>query len=144
MNVAVRYFSQSGNTKKLADAVARAAGVRAETTSYPVENTDLLFVGSAIYAGKISYELSEFLSDIGPSRVKKVAVFGTSMSGKSPAQLIERIVRPRGVAMAEESFVCPGKYLFFRRGRPNSDDVAAAAEFAKRVLEQERRLAVGG
>jgi flavodoxin len=107
-----------------------------------VEGVDLLFIGSTIYAGKLPYEVTTFISDIGPARVKKVAVFGTSMSGKSPAPLIGELVRPRGIQIAGESFACPGKYLLFKRGRPNDDDAAAAAEFARRVAESERESAV--
>lgn len=32
MKIAVRYYSRSGSTKKLADAVAQAVGVTAQTT----------------------------------------------------------------------------------------------------------------
>ncbi|MDR1217448.1 MAG: flavodoxin [Oscillospiraceae bacterium] len=141
MNVAVRYFSGTGNTKKVADAVARALGVTAETMSYPVSGVDLLFIGTPIHAGKLPYEVSSFFEDIGPARVKKVVAFGTSMGGKSPAPLISRLVAPRGIKMAGESYACPGKYLLFKKGRPNDGDIAAAAEFAKRVLENESSAA---
>ncbi|MDR2356725.1 MAG: nitric oxide synthase [Oscillospiraceae bacterium] len=133
MKIAVRYHSDSGNTKKVAEAVALAVGVKAETTSYPVDDVDLLFIGSPIHAGKLPYEITEFFSEVGPAKVKKVAVFGTSMSGKSPAPLFDGIVRPRGIQMVGESYACPGKYLIFKRGRPNDDDLAAAAEFAKKI-----------
>ena len=46
MKIAVRYFSRGGNTKKLADAIAKAVGVDAETTSVPLtEDVDILFLG---------------------------------------------------------------------------------------------------
>ena len=44
MKAAVRYYTRSGNTQKLADAVAAVIGVRAETTDVPVtEPVDVLF-----------------------------------------------------------------------------------------------------
>ncbi|EEJ71808.1 flavodoxin family protein [Lactobacillus ultunensis] len=44
MEIAVRYYSKTGNTKKLADAVANTAGVEAQTVSHPLKhNVDLLF-----------------------------------------------------------------------------------------------------
>jgi flavodoxin len=137
MNIAVRYHSDSGNTKKVAGAIADALGIKAETMSYPVKDVDILFIGSAIHAGKLPYEVTSFFSAVGPASVKKIAVFGTSMSGKSPAPMIEAIARPRGIKTSEESFACPGKYLMFKRGRPNGGDLAAAAEFAKRILAGE-------
>jgi flavodoxin len=51
MKIAVRYFSRGGNTKKLADAIANAVGVTAETTDVPLtEDVDILFLGSSVYA----------------------------------------------------------------------------------------------
>ncbi|MDR1588628.1 MAG: flavodoxin [Oscillospiraceae bacterium] len=135
MKVAVRYHSDSGNTKKVAEAIARAVGVTAETVSYPVTDADILFIGSAIHAGKLPYEVTSFFDGVGPAKVKKVAVFGTSMSGRSPAPLISDIIRQRGIQMVGESYACPGKYLMFKRGRPNDADLAAAAEFAKKIVE---------
>lgn len=48
MNVAVRYYSRSGNTKALADAMARAAGVPAISVDAPEakldEPVDVLFI----------------------------------------------------------------------------------------------------
>ncbi|MDR1299465.1 MAG: flavodoxin [Oscillospiraceae bacterium] len=137
MNIAVRYHSDSGNTKKVAVAIANALGVKAETASYPVKDVDILFMGSAIHAGKLPYEVTSFFNAVGPASVKKIVVFGTSMSGKSPAPMINAIARPRGIKTADESFACPGKYLMFKRGRPNDDDLAAAAAFAKKIVAGE-------
>lgn len=36
MKVAVRYYTRGGNTKKLADAISKALGVPAQTTSVPL------------------------------------------------------------------------------------------------------------
>ena len=35
MNIAVRYYSRGGNTKKIAEAIAKAVGVEAKTVSEP-------------------------------------------------------------------------------------------------------------
>ncbi|MDR2665457.1 MAG: flavodoxin [Oscillospiraceae bacterium] len=137
MNVAVRYHSDSGNTKKVADAIAGALGVKAETASYPVHDVDILFMGSAIHAGKLPYEVTSFFNAVGPASVKKIAVFGTSLSGRPPVSLIRAIAIPRGIQVAGESFACPGRYLMFKRGRPNSEDLAAAEKFALGILESE-------
>lgn len=57
MRVEVRYYSKTGNTKKLAEAVAKAAGVEAKTTSSPImEGTDILFLGSSVYAAGVDDE----------------------------------------------------------------------------------------
>lgn len=49
MKVAVRYYTKSGNTEKLALEIAKAVGVTAETTSVPIsEEVDVLFLGSRV------------------------------------------------------------------------------------------------
>ena len=51
MKVAVRYYTKTGNTKRLAEAVAEAAGVEALPISVPVdEAVDILFLGNSYYA----------------------------------------------------------------------------------------------
>ena len=37
MKIAVRYYSRGGNTKKLADAIAKAVGVEALTADTPLK-----------------------------------------------------------------------------------------------------------
>ena len=45
MKIAVRYYTKTGNTKKLAMAIAEAVGVEAKPISVPVdEPVDILFL----------------------------------------------------------------------------------------------------
>ena len=37
MKIAVRYYSRSGNTRKLAEAIAKAVNVEAKTTDEPLD-----------------------------------------------------------------------------------------------------------
>ena len=54
MKVEVRYFTRTGNTKKLADAISEALGVKAETVDAPLsEKADILFLGSSVYAAGV-------------------------------------------------------------------------------------------
>ena len=51
MKIAVRYYTKTGNTKKLAEAVAKAVGAEALPISVPVdEPADILFLGNSYYA----------------------------------------------------------------------------------------------
>ncbi|MDR1533033.1 MAG: flavodoxin [Clostridiales bacterium] len=132
MKIAVRYYSRSGNTKRVADAIATAAGTAAETIDRPVGGqVELLFVGSGLYAGKIDKALRGFLQGLEPSKVKRVAVFSTSMSGTSAHAEIKKILDERGIAVANEFFHCPGKFLLFNGKHPNDKDLEAAAKFAR-------------
>ena len=61
MTYAVRYYTKTGNTKKLADALAGELGVEARPISDPVtEPVDLLFLGNSYYAFNIDPEVRDF------------------------------------------------------------------------------------
>jgi glyoxylase-like metal-dependent hydrolase (beta-lactamase superfamily II) len=62
MNIEVRYYSKSGNTKKIVDAIAKQAGVSAKSIREPVQgHVDILFLGTGIYAFDIDPELKEYI-----------------------------------------------------------------------------------
>ena len=50
MKIAIRYYTQTGNTKKLAQAIAEALGVEAKDITCPLEEkTDILFLCNSVY-----------------------------------------------------------------------------------------------
>ena len=78
MKVAVRYFTKTGHTKLLADAVAEAAGVKAETVDVPLtEDVDILFLGSAVYAANLDEAVKSFIDSISVS-VGKIVPFSSA------------------------------------------------------------------
>jgi menaquinone-dependent protoporphyrinogen IX oxidase len=61
MNAFIR-VSKCGNTKKLANTIAKGMGVKAQSAA-GVENlarTDILFIGGSIYCGRMSGVLRKF------------------------------------------------------------------------------------
>ena len=51
MNYAVAYYTRSGNTKKVADAIAEVIGVPTTDISKGLSaDVDVLFLGSSLYA----------------------------------------------------------------------------------------------
>ena len=93
MNIAVRYYSRSGNTKLLADAIAKGLNVNAisvdDKDSKIEENTDILFIGGALYAYGLDKNLKEYLSSIDGSKVNRAVVFSTSWLSKHSIDLIK-------------------------------------------------------
>ena len=137
MKAAIRYYTRSGNTKKLADAIAEAVGVDAETTSVPLtEDVDILFLGSSVYANGVDDEVKKFIKGIGV-RVGKVVNFSTAALIKSTYKQVSKLLEEKRIPLAEEEFYCRGSFALIHRGRPNTDDCNAAADFARKILSRE-------
>ena len=137
MKVEVRYFSRGGNTKKLAEAIAQAVGVEAKTTAEPlIEDVDLLFLGSSVYANGVDEEVKRFISGIGV-QVGKAVNFSTAALVKSTYKQVAKLLAEKKIPFAEEEFACRGSFSLLHKGRPNADDCRAAAEFAKKMTSQE-------
>ncbi|MDR1218919.1 MAG: hypothetical protein LBK73_04840 [Treponema sp.] len=134
---AVVYVSKGGNTKKLADAVAKGAEVKAQSAASAVNltQTDILFIGGSIYCGRMSGVLRKFLQNLDQKQAAKAVVFGTSASGKTIRAEVTSILESKGIPVVAESFHCKGSFLCVNSGRPNADDLAQAEEFAKRVCK---------
>ena len=65
MKIAIRYYTKTGNTKKLAEAISQVVNVEAKTVDEPLsEDVDILFLGSAVYAAGIDGEVKEFIKNI--------------------------------------------------------------------------------
>lgn len=131
----VVYASRGGNTKKLAEAIAKGAGARAQAVADAGTGTqaDVLFVGGSIYAGKIDGGLRTYLQGLDAAKVGRVVVFGTAAGKKSALEEVRGILSPKGIAVSDEAFQCPGSFLLAHRGRPNDDDLREAEAFAKRM-----------
>ena len=75
----VLFYSKGGNTRKLADAIARELGVKAtEIKTVSIDPAaDIIFLGSGCYGSKPGEEMMKFIEKNDFSG-RKVAVFGTS------------------------------------------------------------------
>jgi len=108
MTIAVRYQSRGGNTKAAAEAIAKAAGVTAESIDVPIpEPVDLLFIGGGVYAWDIDKDLKAYLEGLSPETVASVAAF-TTAGGMNKTGTITDIVKARGIRVREE--VLPLKF----------------------------------
>ncbi len=136
MKIAVRYYTRSGNTEKLARTIAEAVGVQAEPVSAALhEKTDIVFLGCSYYAFDVDEAVKRFLFD-NKEKIGKVICFGTSAMMKSTRKPIKRITDGAGVALAEEEFHCRGSFGPMHKGHPDEQDLTNAAVFAKMVVNQ--------
>ncbi len=135
MKIAIRYYSRGGNTKKLADAISDAVGVEAKTVSEPLtEDVDILFLGSAAYGFDVDDEVKKFIDGISVS-VGKVVNFSTTSVIKSTYKYVAKLLAAKDIPIAKDEYSCRGSFAVLYKGRPNSDDCRAAADFAKRIVQ---------
>lgn len=136
MNIAVRYYSKSGNTKKVAEAIAKGAGVEALDISNPLkEDIDILFLCNAVYAYGVSSNIKKFVNDINV-KVGKVVNVSTTALLKSTYPQVSKLCGAKGLNLAKEEFSCKGKFLNLHSDRPNENDLKDAEEFAKKIVNE--------
>ncbi len=135
MNIAVRYYTKTGNTKRLAEAVAKAVGVEALPLEAPIdEPVDVLFLGNSYYAFSIDPEVRAFVQKLDRSKVGRIVNFGSAAMLNSTYKKVKAEADKVGIPMDEREFHCKGEFKGLHKGRPNADDLAAAADFARSVI----------
>ena len=135
MKVAVRYYTKTGNTKRLAEAVAKAVGVEALPLSSPIEEpVDILFLGNSYYAFSIDPEVREFIRSLSKDKVGRIVNFGSAAMLNSTWKKVKAEADKVGIPMEKREFHCKGEFKGLHKGRPNSEDLAAAAAFAKCIV----------
>lgn len=135
MRTEVRYFSKGGATNKLADAIAKAVGAEAKAVNVPLDKyADVVFLGASVYGGKPDPAVLDFIS-ANAKNIGKIVVFGSACTGKSTYGAIKSAAAGNAVKTAEMFFQCKGQFLFLNKGRPNDQDCADAAEFAKKQIK---------
>lgn len=134
MKIAVRYYTKTGNTKRLAEAVARAVGVEALPISTPVtEPVDILFLGNSYYAFSIDPAVRAFVKALSKDRVGKIVNFGSAAMLNSTYKKVKAEADKLGIPMDSREFHCKGEFKGIHKGRPNDEDLKAAAAFAKEI-----------
>lgn len=136
MNVAIRYYSRSGNTKKLAEAAGQAVSVHLEDVSVPLtEKADVVFLGCSYYAFDIDEAVKTFIIE-NKENIGKIVCFGTSAMMKSMKKPVKKVCEPYGIVVAEEEFHCRGQFGKLHKGRPNGDDMEALSAFVKKIITE--------
>ena len=95
MKTAVRYFSKLGNTKKIAEAIAQGAGVKAVSIADDPklhEYVDILFLGGAPYANIMAPELREYAESLKAEQVGRVILFTTSNWSRRTVLALRKLV----------------------------------------------------
>jgi flavodoxin I len=133
---AVIYYSLTGNTRKVAEAIAAELDVAAEDvkTKDKLAEDSFVFLGAGLYGPLRGWGLKRFI-DRSSFHGRKVALFGTSGEGKGKeVGALEEAVAAKGAEIAG-SFFCRGRFLFLKRDHPTSKDLGNAKRFAREMAE---------
>ena len=135
MNIAVRYYTKTGNTKRLAEAVAKAVGSEALPLDRPIEApVDVLFLGNSYYAFSIDPEVRKFIQSLDKNKVGRIVNFGSAAMLNSTYKKVKAEAAKVGIPVDEKEFHCKGEFKGLHKGKPDADDLAAAAAFAEMIM----------
>lgn len=134
MKIAIRYFSRSGNTKKLANAISEATGAPALTTDEKLlEDVDILFLGSSMYGCGVDDNIKMFIKNI-DVKIGQVVNFSTTAIAQSTYNKVNKLLKEKNINMCEKEFHCKGAFAFLHIGRPDNKDLEDARNFVKQFL----------
>ena len=137
MKIAVRYYTKTGNTKRLAEAVAKAVGVEAQPISAPLtDSVDILFLGNSYYAFSIDPEVRDFIRSLDSSKVGRIVNFGSAAMLNSTWKKVKTEADKAGIKMDDREFHCKGEFKGIHKGRPNAEDLTAAADFVRSIVRE--------
>ncbi|WP_022663837.1 flavodoxin family protein [Desulfospira joergensenii] len=102
MKVLVTFFSQSGNTKKIAKAIYEQASESEEAELKKLEDVspgdtagyDFIFIGSPLHSGSLAAPVKECLNQIQSGPGQKMAGFITHFAPAYPEQDMDRFAEP--------------------------------------------------
>ncbi len=133
MKYAVRFYTKTGNTKRLADALAKELGVEALPITEPItEAVDILFLGNSYYAFSIDPEVRAFVASLPKDKVGKIVNFGSAAMLNSTFKKVKAEADKVGIPMDPNEFHCKGEFKGLHKGKPDEKDLNAIAEFARK------------
>lgn len=136
MNIAVRFYTRSGNTQKLASAVAKAVSSEAADINSPLtQKADVLFLGCSYYAFDVDQAVKDFII-MNKDNIGKIVCFGTSAIMKSMKRPVKKVADSVGVTVADEEFHCRGQFGKLYKGRPNTKDLESISDFTKKIIAE--------
>lgn len=106
MKAAVRFQSRGGNTKAVAEIIAKKVGVNAKKAEVVLdEYVDILFVGGGVYMGKVDESLSHFLENLNVDKVGQIVCFSTTGSMDATLKHIKQMAIKKGIIVNENKLL---------------------------------------
>jgi flavodoxin I len=136
--VSVIYYSMTGNTKKMANAIAEVFGVQAvsvkETTGVPKDG--MIFLGSGCYGGKPGGDMQKYIEN-NDFKGRKVALFGTSGGGiGKETEAMAESLKQKGAGVLGSYDRTGSTFLLLNSGHPDKNDLDGARTFAREMADK--------
>lgn len=133
MKTAVIYFTKTGHSKKIAEAIANELNVEAEdvSTSPKLCDVDLLYIVGGIYAGQSDPCMLEYVKSIDSTLVKKAVLLTSCVSKRFKQEMVRKILQENNTEVMHEEYVCQGALGFIGRKHPDEKDLLSAVEFVR-------------
>ena len=118
MKVLITFFSQSGNTEKIAKSIWEEASLSHETeckklehiTPEEVAGYDFIFIGSPLHSGSLAAPVKECLSVLQTTSGQKMAGFITHFAPAYPEQDMDGFTEPIKAACQEKGIEYKGSF----------------------------------
>lgn len=147
MKPIVVYSTRSGNTKKVAEAVASELNclchqITSDSATVSIDEYDTVFIGTGIYKGQPHQDLLGYLQTMHPNGKKRFALFmtcfgwGKNVADKNVIGTLKAALEANGQRMLDNHFSCFGGGLgFVRRGHPDAEELDLAKKWARKIAE---------
>ncbi|MCR5307501.1 MAG: flavodoxin [bacterium] len=138
MNIEVRYYSKTGNSKKLAMAIGEELEKEAlDITNNLDKDVDILFICNAIYWAGIDFNVKKYINE-NASKIRLLVNISTAGIKKSSYKKMKKLAKKNNIKISDKEFHVPGRFMGMHKNRPNDDDLLALREFVKGVIEDGR------
>ena len=123
---------QGSGGRTIGQMLAKELGVEALPITEPIsEPVDILFLGNSYYAFSIDPEVRSFVASLSKDKVGKIVNFGSAALLNSTYKKVKAEADKVGIPMDENEFHCKGEFKGLHKGKPDENDLRAAAEFAR-------------
>ena len=133
MRVAIRYYTQTGNTKKLAEAIAAELGMEAKSIESPLEeDVDILFLCNSVYWAGVDGKVKKFIKSPG-AKIGQLVNVSTAALIESTYGQMKKLAADAGIPLSELEYHCKGSFKALHKGKPDEADIAAVRRFAREI-----------
>lgn len=137
MNIKLVYYTKTGHSRKIAEAVGKELAIEPlDIADNPtLFGADILFIVGGIYNGVSAGEMIQFGEKLRPAMAQRVAIITSSAFRKDTQQQLSMTLKSNYIEVVGECLV-RGAFTVISMGHPNKQDYNTAVEFAKNLIQE--------